>query len=186
MIASYFDTAIRLCFETGPGLAPSAEVERREGSARLADFARESGMADDLLLQVLSHVPRPTHLSRRDVFFRLYFDRVFATLLGAASLTALKRRPAALWVALASFAYLAGSTLRGKDRYGALPGGRLMEGAGRVRELTGARTVVFGHTHSEIDSAGYVNTGSFAYPQKAGRPFAVIDRSGSVELRRFA
>jgi UDP-2,3-diacylglucosamine pyrophosphatase LpxH len=184
MIASYFSTAIALCLQSGPGLAPRESHERALGASRLHGFADETEVPGAVLSELLAQVPRPTHLSRRELFLRLYFDRVFATLILAGSLASIPRKPTAAITALASFAYLAGSTMRGHDRYGALPPKRLQLGAARVRETTGARLVVFGHTHHVVVDDGYLNTGSFAYPRGTGRPYVYIDESGAAELRR--
>ncbi|HVW25236.1 MAG TPA: metallophosphoesterase [Polyangiaceae bacterium] len=184
MIASYFKTAISLCMKGGPALAPREGQERQLGASRLDEFAAESGLSGATLSDLLTQMPRPTHLSRRDLFLRLYFDRVFASLILAGSLAAIPRKPTAAITALASFAYLAGSTMRGHDRYGALPPKRLQIGAARVRETTGARLVVFGHTHHVVVDDGYLNTGSFAFPRGTGRPYVYIDKDGAAELRR--
>jgi UDP-2,3-diacylglucosamine pyrophosphatase LpxH len=186
MIASYFKTAIELCLEAGPSLSSRASEELSIGSARLQDFADRSGVPGVTLSTLLAGAPRPTHLSRRDTFLRLYFDRVFASLVLAGSLTAIPRRPAASSImALASFAYLAGSVLRSHDRYGDLPNERLRLGASRVRAATGARVVVFGHTHHVMVDDGYFNTGSFAFPRDLGRPYVHVDEHGAPELRRI-
>lgn len=184
MIASYFQTAISLCLSSGPALAPQAHHERTVGAARLPGFAEETGVPDHVLRALLEEIPGPTHLCRKDVVLRLYFDRVFAALLLTGSLVALPRRPTAAVTALASFAYLASSTLRGNDRYGDLPPKRLQLGAARVREATGADLVVFGHTHHVVVDDGYLNTGSFAFPRGTGRPYVYVDRYGAAELRR--
>ena len=186
MIASYFRTAISLCLESGPALASRASEELALGAERLSAFADSSGVPGATLAELLEQVPRPTHLSRRETFLRLYFDRVFASLVLAGSLTAIPRRPSASVMALASFAYLVGSTLRGHDRYGELPKERLQAGAARVRAATGARLVVFGHTHHVVVDDGYLNTGSFAFPRETGRPYLRIDEHGMPELRRLA
>jgi hypothetical protein len=185
MIASYFKTAIELCLESGPALSPRASEELAVGASRLQAFAEGCGVPGRVLTRLLADVPRPTHLSRRETFLRLYFDRVFASLLLAGSLAAIPRRPSASVMALASFAYLVGSTVRGYDRYGDLPNERLKLGAARVREATGARLVVFGHTHHVVVDDGYLNTGSFAFPRDTGRPYVLIDEHGAAELRRF-
>jgi predicted phosphodiesterase len=53
---------------------------------------------------------------------------------------------------------------------------RLERGAARVTEATGARLVVFGHTHREALSDSYANTGSFSFPaHAAGRPYLMIE-----------
>jgi predicted phosphodiesterase len=183
MIAHYFKTAIELCAESGPAMAPHAERERSVGEGRLFAFAGDVGVAPDTLAALIGRTPPPTHLRRKEMFLRLYFDRVFATLLLATSTVAIPRRPMASLLALASFAYLAGSTLRRKDRYGNLPRLRLSDGAARIRELTSARIVVLGHTHHSVAEHGYLNTGSFAFPGKMGRPYVTVDECGRAELR---
>lgn len=184
MIASYFRTAISLCIEGGQGLAPRESHERALGAARLDGFAEETELPGAVLSELLAQAPRPTHLSRRDLFLRLYFDRVFASLILASSLASIPRKPTAAITALASFAYLAGSTMRSHDRYGDLPPKRLQLGAARVRATTGARLVVFGHTHHVVVDDGYLNTGSFAFPRGTGRPYVYVDETGAAELRR--
>lgn len=186
MIAQYFKTAIALCMESGPAVAPHAERERAMGGERLVSFAGDIGVEPESIEALIRRVPEPTHLRRKDVFLRLYFDRVLATLLLATSAAAIPRRPTASLLALASLAYLAGSTLRGKDRYGSLPRLRLSDGAARVRELTSARTVILGHTHHSVVEEGYVNTGSFAFPQQVGRPYVTVDEHGRAELRSLS
>jgi hypothetical protein len=183
MIARYFKTAIELCVESGPALAPHAEHERRLGDGRLLAFAGEVGIAPGDVAALIGRIPRPTHLRSQDVFFRLYFDRVLATLLFVASASAIPRRPTASLLALASLAYLAGSTLRRKDRYGNLPRLLLADGAARIRELTSARTVILGHTHHSVVEDGYMNTGSFAFPRTTGRPYVTVDELERAELR---
>jgi UDP-2,3-diacylglucosamine pyrophosphatase LpxH len=184
MIARYFKTALALCAESGPALAEHAARERSFGDEQLGAFARSVDVSPDAVSNLVSLAPSPTHLRRQDVFLRLYFDRVFATLLLAASTAAIPVRPSASLLSIASLAYLAGSTLRGKDRYGALPRRRLADGAARIRELTGARVVVLGHTHHSVVADGYLNTGSFAFPRGQGRPYVTVDEHGRAELRR--
>jgi hypothetical protein len=185
MIASYFRTAIELCLESGPALSARASEELAVGAGRLQAFADRSGVPGIALMNLLADAPRPTHLSRRETFLRLYFDRVFASLILAGSLTAIPRRPSAAVMALASFAYLAASVLSGQDRYGDLPRKRLHLGASRVRAATGARLVVFGHTHHVVVDDGYINTGSFAFPRDTGRPYVLVDELGAAALRRL-
>jgi UDP-2,3-diacylglucosamine pyrophosphatase LpxH len=187
MIAQYFRTAIALCVQGGAGLSQHVEREVSVGQGRAAGFASSVGLSLEQLERMVAGTPAPTHLSRRDLFFRLYFDRVLASLLLLGSVMALPRRPTAPLVAAASLAYLAGSMARGRDRYGALPVVRLREAAERVRELSGAHFVIFGHTHNEDASAGYLNSGSFAFPAATGRPYVHVDAHGAtVERRRCA
>jgi predicted phosphodiesterase len=57
-----------------------------------------------------------------------------------------------------------------------------------VAGVTGAKLVVFGHTHREAQSEGYANTGSFAFPRDApGRPFLEIEGTAAEPraVRRY-
>jgi hypothetical protein len=80
------------------------------------------------------------------------------------------------------------SWAKGHDRYTGTVAERLAAGAARVGEVTGAKLVVFGHTHREGHADGYANTGSFAFPRGApGRPFLEIegDPSAPRAARRY-
>jgi hypothetical protein len=58
----------------------------------------------------------------------------------------------------------------------------LREGAQIIRRITGAKLVVFGHTHVAESVDGYSNAGSFGYPHAGlGRPYLVVDPTGSAE-----
>ena len=71
----------------------------------------------------------------------------------------------------------------GHDRYQGPGGARRAESGARIAETTGAKLVVFGHTHREGQSGAYANTGSFAFPGGSpGRPFLEIE-GGSEEPR---
>jgi UDP-2,3-diacylglucosamine pyrophosphatase LpxH len=184
MIAQYFDTAIRLCIESGPRLQHVAAAERRDGEARLPDFAEMTGLPPSEVAQLEAERLAPTHLSRGAMFSRMYFDRVVATLLLTSSVMALPRRPSAGLMAVASLAYLAGSWSRGHNRYAGMAESYLRDAAGRVRDATRARLVVFGHTHLEEDGEGYANTGTFGFPRQPGRPYLLIGEDGTLSRRR--
>ena len=67
------------------------------------------------------------------------------------------------------------SWLHGHNRYRGRVVDHLQTAAARIGDATGARLVVFGHTHREALTDGYANTGSFAFPGSApGRPFLEI------------
>jgi predicted phosphodiesterase len=83
---------------------------------------------------------------------------------------------------------MAASWASGHDRYKGSVTERLERGARAVAEASGAKLVVFGHTHREAIAGAYANTGSFAFPGRApGRPFLEIE--GSLEspsvVRRY-
>ena len=73
----------------------------------------------------------------------------------------------------------------GHDRYAGSVTDRLAASARAVVEESGAKLVVFGHTHREAIDGAYANTGSFAFPRRApGRPFLEIE--GSLDSPRVA
>ena len=75
------------------------------------------------------------------------------------------------------------SWANGHNRYAGTVAERLAESAGHVAKATGAKLVVFGHTHREALGDGYANTGSFSFPRNApGRPYVEIE--GSPEAPR--
>jgi hypothetical protein len=161
-----------------------AAAERRDGEARLLDFAEMTGLSPSEVARLEAERLAPTHLSRGAMFSRMYFDRVVATLLLTSSVMALPRRPSAGLMAVASLAYLAGSWSRGHNRYAGMPESYLRDAAGRVRDATRARLVVFGHTHREEDGEGYANTGTFGFPRQPGRPYLLIGEDGTLSRRR--
>jgi predicted phosphodiesterase len=164
------------------------DAERRRGSEQLAELARQTGVSEAALRELVAAAPEPTHARFRSVFLRLYYDRVLALLgLGAGVAgTALTLTPFPLALALGSGAYLGWNVRRSGSRYQNMPIRRLREGAAIVRSLTGARLVVFGHTHVPELSEGYANPGSFGYPTPGpGRPFLAIDGEGKPELGRW-
>ena len=60
---------------------------------------------------------------------------------------------------------------------------RLRAAAERVRALSNAELVVFGHTHVPESTPGYLNPGSFTYRAGTGRPYAYVDEAGHGERR---
>lgn len=185
MIAQYFHTALQICLEAGPRRTFDPKSERSAGHARVPGFAEQAGLDEADVFALLGQAPSPTHLDARAVFLRLYFDRVFATLILGTGVAALPKFPLAALPALGSLLYLCGSVARGKSRSTGMPETGLLEAAGRIRSLTGARRVIFGHTHLETDSEGYTNAGSFAFPRTPGRPYLLVDPRGGVERARL-
>jgi UDP-2,3-diacylglucosamine pyrophosphatase LpxH len=179
MVVHYFLTSGRLAAEAAVPERMGAEKAR--GSAALADFAKQTSLDEDTVRELLARVPRPTHEDFRDTFFRLYFDRVLATmgvLGGAARL--LTGGPAGGAVAVASALYLRASLKQGVDRYSSLPVIRLYAGADLVRAVTGAKLVIFGHTHCEDQAEGYMNSASFTYTHRKGSPYLLVERDEQV------
>lgn len=176
VIYRYFYTAISAMLRSGP-LYP-ARGEAAEGATRVEAFAQTVGIPVDVVAAVLEQAAAPTTESLASTFTRVYFDRVLATLAMAGGLGALAlghRRAGAGWFGLGAL-LMAVSWSRGHDRYTGTVAERLARGAKQVAEATGAKLVVFGHTHREAESARYANTGSFAFPGGApGRPYLEIE-----------
>jgi len=180
-VARYFATAAALVREAGhqPGVAE----ERATGARAVADFAREVGLDADALHELSLAAAGATHHRRGATFQRLYLDRSLASALlvlalGGAALGS----GAGAGVAAVAASYLGFSVARGTNRYGGLLSRRLGDAAQRVRGLTGASLVVFGHTHRSAEHEGYLNPGSFAFPEGASRRYVLVERDGSARL----
>ncbi|HEY2407198.1 MAG TPA: metallophosphoesterase [Polyangiaceae bacterium] len=184
MIARWFSVASKLCTEARD--PRRFDAERSTGAERSESFATDAGLDPAMILALLAAGPQPTHGDFGATFMRLYNDRVLATLGllsgGAARLLVKSRAGSAL--AVASALYLLSSVARLGNRYEALPVQRLRRAAQRVRELSGAEMVIFGHTHVEDQALGYLNSGSFCYG-RARRPYVYVDEHGNAE-RRYA
>jgi UDP-2,3-diacylglucosamine pyrophosphatase LpxH len=188
MVVHYFATSSRLTAEAAVPERLSAEKAR--GAAAVLDFGARCGLPLPTLQALLEALPRPTHEDFKSTFFRLYFDRVLATvgIAGGATRVLLGGVTGGVLggaVALSSALYLHRSVKKGVDRYSSLPVARLHAGAQLVRKVTGARLVVFGHTHCEDEAEGYKNSASFSYTARAGSPYLVITPDGSAERREI-
>jgi hypothetical protein len=183
IIAQWFQVAGKLCVETGQHDRFDAEID--VGNAALESFAELVQLDPEVLRTLLESGAVPTHRDLRKTFMRLYFDRVFASsslLLSAAAYVAWKSRAAGI-VSLLAGMYLIQSVQRTGNRYEDLPVERLRAAAQRVRELTGAKAVIFGHTHQVDEVPGYANSGSFGYSQH-GRPYVRVSESGALYVER--
>ena len=186
LVGQYFASATGICVETA--FQRRFRREREHGEQALGDFSERTGIEENVLRELLEARPSPTHSSFSRTFMRLYFDRVVATVgipTGIAARVFLRSHLGTA-LALLSAAYLYKSVKRGVDRYSNLPVQRLYEGAELVRAITGAETVIFGHTHCEDETAGYINSASFHYTHRAERPFLRGDEQGRVERRFLA
>lgn len=187
MVVHYFAASSRLAAEAAVPERMSAEKAR--GASAIAAFSGRTGLPPATVEALLQAVPRPTHEDFKRTFFRLYFDRVTATLgiTGGAARMLLggSAGVAGAGLALASALYLRHSLKQGVDRYSNLPVSRLYEGAELVRRVTQADLVVFGHTHCEDEAEGYKNAASFSYTARAGSPYLVIDRDGQAQRREI-
>jgi UDP-2,3-diacylglucosamine pyrophosphatase LpxH len=184
IVAEWFRVAGRLCLETRR--AGRFDAEQQAGEAALSDFARLVDLDPEVLHALLDGGALPTHRNFQKTFMRLYFDRVSASmglLLSGAAYVAWKSRAAGILGLLAGL-YLIQSVQRTGNRYEDLPVERLRAAAARVRELTLAETVIFGHTHQVDEGNGYANSGSFGYSQH-GRPYVRVDDTGSARVERL-
>lgn len=184
VIYRYFHAAIAALLRSGP--LYRARKEPPMGDALADLFASQAGVPRAMLDELRRLGPAPTLESLARTFTRLYFDRVLAStaLLGGLGSLALGRKKTAA-AALATGALLMSTSwARGHDRYRGTVAERLAGSAAQVARATGAKLVVFGHTHREALSDGYANTASFAFPttRDRGRPFLEIE--GPAEAPR--
>ncbi|MFT3771138.1 MAG: hypothetical protein QM820_37460 [Minicystis sp.] len=187
VIYRYFYAAFGALFKSGPFY--KAEADRAAGAALADVFAADIGVPRELIDAVLAEGATSTLESFAATFSRLYFDRVIATLAIAGGLSAAaigRRRSGGVTAALGSL-LMAASWSRGHNRYVGTVAERLAASADRIAGTTGAKLVIFGHTHREAEDETYANTGSFAFPRGApGRPFLEIegDRERPRAVRR--
>ncbi|MCC6554081.1 MAG: hypothetical protein IT372_13835 [Polyangiaceae bacterium] len=185
VIYRYFRAAIGAVLRSGPLYRAGAEPAA--GEALAERFARELGIPREMTEDLLALAATPTMESLARTFTRLYFDRVIATLsmgAGAAALGLGRRRAGAAAIAVGAL-LMGASWASGHNRYAGTVSERLAASAGRVAEATGAKLVVFGHTHREALGEGYANTGSFSFPLGAhGRPYVEIE--GAPDAPRAA
>ncbi len=185
LVAQYFATSARICTETLFDRGLSAE--REAGDLALGDRNLVHGVSELALRELLARAPQPTHTRFDSTFLRLYYDRVLCALGlvggGVGALAGGGVLAGAL--AAASCAYLALNVRKSGARYHDRPVRLLRDGAAVVRAVTGAETVVFGHTHVPVLEAGYANAGSFGYPVYGkGRPYLRVDAGGQLALER--
>lgn len=186
VIANYFATAGGLCLRARTERATMV-AEFELGARALAEHSRCLGVPAGDLEVLLSGGARPTHHGVRATFMRLYFDRIFAAVGTAAGLSiAAFGNPQGLLLAGVGAAYLVASVRTHGSRYRDLPGERLRDAARRILEATDAKGVIFGHTHVEDSSPGYLNLGSFAFCDRGRRPYAEIDAHGAISRRWLA
>ncbi len=188
MVAHYFAIASNLAAEAA--VPERLNAEKARGAARLADFAEHTGLAPAMVQSLLDALPRPTHEDFKKTFLRLYFDRVLATVgvAGGAARVLLGGAVGGVVggaLALSSALYLRRSVKQGVNRSGS-PVERLYAGAELVRRITGARLVVFGHTHCEDETEGYKNSASFSYTYRKGSPYLLIGPDGQAERREIS
>ncbi len=181
VVYRYFHAAIGAMLKSGPFYRSSGEAGH--GRDREPGFAREVGVGREVIEALLAEGAKPTLESSSRTFSRLYFDRVIATLTiaGGVGAAAAGSRVAGGALATAGALAMIASWASGHNRYRGVVSDLLGASAERIAGATGARLVVFGHTHREARSDRYVNTGSFAFPRGApGRPFLEIEGTGEL------
>jgi UDP-2,3-diacylglucosamine pyrophosphatase LpxH len=187
VVYRYFHAAFAALAKSGP--LYRAAAERPLGETLHADFAEAAGVPASMLDDIVAIGARPTLEDFGDTFARLYLDRALSTILAGASLGAAAagyRKAGAAGAALGSMV-LVTSWLHGHNRYRGRVVDCLESAAERIADTTGARHVIFGHTHQEALGPRYANTGSFAF--SPGRPYLEVSRRGPellVERRHAA
>lgn len=179
VIYRFFHAATTALLESGP-FFERQRARARQGQLQLPLFAAEQNVDVDTAERVLAARAIPTFESLPQTFARLYLDRVAATLGVGAGVAAasLGHVVAGASLASASALAMAASWATGHNRYGGTVSERLESSARTIAETSGAKLVVFGHTHREAIRGPYANTGSFAFPRRApGRPFLEIEGS---------
>lgn len=188
MVVHYFATSSRLAAEAAVPERMGAEKAR--GGSAVDGFAKRTGLSTSMVDGLIRALPRPTHEDFKETFFRLYFDRVLATVsvAGGATRVLLGGMTGGVVggaVALGGALYLHKSVKKGVDRYSSLPVKRLYAGAELVRQMTDAKLVIFGHTHCEDEAEGYVNSASFTYTGRRGAPYLYLSTDERVERREL-
>jgi hypothetical protein len=183
VIYRYFHTAITAMLRSGPFYRAKGEAARGDSIADA--LAEQLGVPRATLDALIGLGAKPTMESLSRTFTRLYFDRVLGTIalgLGAGAAAMGKLRFGATAAGLGAL-LLGASWSLGHNRYGGTVHQLLREGARKVASVTGAKLVVFGHTHQAAHEGGYANTGSFAFPKGApGRPYLIL--SGDSDTPR--
>jgi UDP-2,3-diacylglucosamine pyrophosphatase LpxH len=183
VVGRYFVSAASLLVDAAFRKEIRAQ-EQQLGHARIAARALETGLTEGELERLAAACPSPRHNSFRETWMRLYFDRVLAAgTAGAAIIAALPpsgNEVTARAALLTSLAYLGVSVLHRPERYGVGPSADLGRAAQQIRETTGAKLVVMGHTHQPHQEEGYVNLGSFTFAREA-RHYVLLDERGNFE-----
>ncbi len=178
VIYRYFHAAILAIARSGPGFRRRSKLEEPLGDQEIARFTEALGVSPDLARTLLDLGAPSTLESISRTFSRLYFDRVLSTIAMTAGLSTMAlghNRSGKTIFSLGALA-MASSWARGHNRYRGTTAEQLADGAQRIVDVTGARLVIFGHTHREALGETYANTASFAFPRGApGRPFLEID-----------
>jgi hypothetical protein len=177
LIFRYFSAGARIVWAT---TTSRSALLRQLGQSQLSDYALDHHLPTDVLKTLESLRPVPRHATTQAAFARLYLDRALATVASAAALTfgVVEGEVGYLLVAATGLLYLALSKGDRAERYSASLVERVRVAAEQIRPLVGAELVVFAHTHVAESRPGYVNTGSFGFPTRDGRPFLLIEQNG--------
>lgn len=158
---------------------------KRLGNEYIAGQAEQFGVDVAALEHVLRAAPLPTHAEWSHTFRRLYLDWVSALgVLGVGVGFGVATGGLFPWTAAAiggTYAVKEGY-FRRASRYPP-PLDALRAGAHTIATYTGARRVVFGHTHVEEDDGMYANLGSFGYANAHGRAYGLITDAGEFTRR---
>ena len=190
VIYQYFHAAILAIFRSGPFWQKRTSSEAPLGAEEATRFMEAFGIPPELYDAMLPLGVEPTLSSMSRTFSRLYFDRVLSTIAMGAGVSAAALGHPRVGKTAFSLGALAMtlSWAQGHNRYQGSVAEQLAEGAGRIAKATGAKLVVFGHTHREALEDHYANTASFAFPRNApGRPYLQIEHSltGPKAIRRY-
>jgi UDP-2,3-diacylglucosamine pyrophosphatase LpxH len=161
--------------------------ERAEGDAALAAFAAHRGVPAAALRGVLDNRPQPLHESARATFLRFGFDAVLALAampIGVVLAFTVSVRWGAA-VAILGLGYLVAARNNLAARGVNHMSDELRDGAALVSRMTDARLVIFGHTHLEDESQGYLNLGAFGDRPNPARTFVHVDEQGRAERRQL-
>lgn len=158
---------------------------KRRGDELVAHLAVQLGVESPALERVLRAAPLPTHAEWSPTFRRLYLDWVSALgVLGVGVGLGITTGGVLPWAAAAlggTYAVKEGY-FRRESRYPP-PMDALRTGAHAIATYTGARRVIFGHTHVEEDDGVYANLGSFGYANAHGRAYGMVTEVGEFTRR---
>jgi predicted phosphodiesterase len=192
LVLAYLGTAGGLCLDAHrAGSSKHQEAWDKEersavaqGAAAGLPEARIAAYVEGLLAQRVV----PTHAALGTTFMRLYLDQVSAALccgLGLVSLATGAGLVGTTGLGVGG-AYLWAKARRvGVSRYPG-PERALREAGQRLMQQLGISHVVMGHSHVPEQKGGYLNLGSFGYPEVGrGRGYALLHENGHVEAQQL-
>jgi UDP-2,3-diacylglucosamine pyrophosphatase LpxH len=173
VILRYFVAGARILWRAS---SHAHAATRRAGDRSIDAYARQQGLEESVVEQLIRLRPKPRHADFAAAFARLYIDRAAATVATVVSAaTAIAQRESSyLLVAALGVLYLGCSRGDRIDRYSTSLEQRMEAAAIGILPVVGARAVVFGHTHVAVARSGYVNVGAFGVPSERGRPYLLL------------